>query len=189
MRDSKRHGQFVSPGDKLGVIEEFVPGVGTYVMQNTIYSQLTGQVVLNIESREIRVTPKTKSPTIPRKGIIVVGEVLQTQDKVASVRIFKIGETYLNKPFNAILHISYASRYFTKSLQSAFRPGDIVRAMVLGDENLPYQLTTSDADLGVLQAFCSRCGAPLNLNRRQLVCSRCGNTEYRKISERYGKDA
>lgn len=189
MKHDKRHGQFVSPGDKLGVVEEFVPGHGTYVQQHTIHSQVTGQAVLDAESREIKVLPKTKLPTIPRRGGIIVGEVLQTQDKVASVRIFKIGRVHRNKPFSAIIHVSFVSRYFTKSLQDAFRPGDIIRAKVLGDENLPYQLTTSDMDLGVIQAYCSKCGAPLDLNRRQLVCPRCRNIEQRKISEKYGQGA
>jgi len=189
MTDNKRHGQFVEPGDKLGVIEEFVSGEGTYVWKHAIFSQATGQAVLNLENREIKVVPKTKIPTVPKRGDIIVGEILQTQGKVATVRIFKIGKVYLSKPFSAILHVSYASKYFTKSLQEAFRPGDIIRAKVLGDENLPYQLTTSDTDLGVIHAYCSKCGADLSLNRGQLVCSRCDHVEHRKLSEKYGRGA
>ena len=183
----RRSGQFVTPGEKLGVIEEFVPGKGTYVVGGAIYSQITGQALIDQENRKISVFPKTKTPVLPKKGATVIAQVIQVQEKIASVKILKINETELVKPFSAILHVSFTSRDFLRSLHDAIRPGDIIAAKVLGDENQPYQLTTADNELGVIQSSCSKCGGMLAYDRRGLTCQRCGNFENRKISENYGK--
>lgn len=183
----RRSGQFVTPGERLGVIEEFVPGKGTYVVGGAIYSQVTGHALVDLENRKISVFPKTKTPVVPKKGATVFAEVIQVQEKVASVKILKINETELVKPFSAILHVSFTSPDFLRSLHDAVRSGDIIVARVLGDENQPYQLTTADNELGVIQSSCSRCGGALTYNRRTLACQRCGHFENRKVSDNYGK--
>lgn len=183
----QRSGQFVTPGDRLGVIEEFMLGKGTYINDGVIYSQITGYAHIDKENKKITVFQKTKMPVVPRIGHLVVGEVAQVKGKVAHIKLLEIGRFKLKKAFSAILHVSYASKYFTKSIQDAFKPGDIISAEVIGDENPPYQLTTGKSELGVLQAYCSNCGAPLTASGRQLVCKRCGNMERRKTSADYGK--
>ncbi len=184
---SKRSGGLVTPGERLGVIEEFHAGKGTYTEKGVIYSKTTGEAIIDMDRKEVSVRPVTRIPTVPRKGNIVVGEVLQVQDKMATVRLLKVNGEKLNRPYTAILHISYVTRGFLKNLHDALRPGDLIRARVVGDENLPYQLTTADRELGVIKAFCSFCGAPLNYNRRRrmLECPRCRKVEKRKVSEGY----
>jgi len=184
----QRSGQFVMPGDRLGVIEEFMLGKGTYINDGVIYSQITGHAHIDKENKKITVFQKTKIPVVPRKGHLVVGEVAQVKGKVAHIKLLEIGRFKLKKAFSAILHVSYASKYFTKSIQDALKPGDIISAEVIGDENPPYQLTTGKSELGVLQAYCSNCGAPLTASGRQLACKRCGNMERRKTSVNYGKE-
>jgi exosome complex component CSL4 len=188
MIQGRKNGQLVVPGDKLGVIEEFMPGKGTYVEDGVIYAQNIGHALIDGESKKISVLPKTKTPITPKKGLTVIGVVQQTQDKVASVRILRIGKTDLKKPYSAILHVSYISRHFIKTIHDAFRPGDIIVAKVLGDENQPFQLTTSERELGVILAYCSKCGGTMILDKKQLKCSRCGNVERRKLSENYGSE-
>ena len=175
------------PGDQLGVIEEFMLGKGTYTNDGVIYSQITGYAHVDRENKKITVFQKTKVPVVPRKGHLVVGEVEYVKGKVAHIKLLKIGRFNLKKAFPTILHVSYASKYFTKSIQDAFKPRDIISAEVIGDENPPCQLTTAKSELGVLQAYCSNCGAPLVASGRQLVCNRCGNVERRKTSMDYGK--
>lgn len=152
-----------------------------------IFSQSTGQTLIDKENKKISVYPKTKTPNTPKKGAEVVAQVGHTQDKVANVKILKVGDSDLTKPFAAVLHVSFAAPYFARSMHEVAKQGDIITARVLGDENQPYQLTTAERDLGVIFAYCSVCGGPLRYSQRTLTCSVCGNTEKRKTSDKYGK--
>jgi exosome complex component CSL4 len=184
---AKREHELVTPGDRLGVIEEFQAGRGTYTEKGVIYSRTLGKVVIDLERKKISVQPKTRVPSIPRKGSIIIGEVQQVQDKMATIKVLSINGEKLNRPYTAILHVSYAVRGFLKSLHDAFRPGDLIKASIIGVENLPYQLTTAGRSLGVIKAYCTSCGGPLTYrkNRKILECEKCGKTERRKVSEEY----
>ena len=183
----KRGQDLVTPGDRLGVIEEFQAGRGTYTEKGVIYSRTLGKVVIDLKRKRISVQPKTRVPPIPRKGSIIIGEVQQVQDKMATVKVLSINCEKLNRPYTAIIHVSYAVRGFLKSLHDAFRPGDLIKASIIGVENLPYQLTTASRNLGVIKAYCTRCGGSLTYrkNRKILECEKCGKTERRKVSEEY----
>jgi len=183
----KRGQDLVTPGDRLGVIEEFQAGRGTYTEKGVIYSRTLGKVVIDLKRKRISVQPKTRVPPIPRKGSIIIGEVQQVQDKMATVKVLSINGEKLNRPYTAIIHVSYAVRGFLKSLHDAFRPGDLIKASIIGVENLPYQLTTAGRNLGVIKAYCTRCGGSLTYrkNRKILECEKCGKTERRKVSEEY----
>ena len=49
--------QPVLPGDKLGVVEEFLLGTGTYEQEGTIYSNFTGTAKIDIRNKRVTVTP------------------------------------------------------------------------------------------------------------------------------------
>jgi exosome complex component CSL4 len=68
------------------------------------------------------------------------------------------------------------------------KPGDIIRAKVISEKNQIYHLSTVDKNLGVLYAFCSRCGTLLEQKRYEMHCSKCGNIEQRKTALDYGKE-
>ncbi len=184
----KRNERIIVPGEKLGVIEEFAPGRRTYVNEGVIRSKSVGIALIDKANRKISVQPRSKSPLIPTKGQIAICEIQQVQDKVATVKLLKINNTELSKPFSAILHVSFASKFFVKSLRDALKPGDFVIAEIIGDKNTPYQLTIARRDLGVVQAYCSNCGDTLVLNKRQLSCPKCGTVERREISDKYGHE-
>ena len=57
----RKNGTFVVPGDYLGVIEEFLPGRGTYIDDGNIHSSTTGHLLLDSNTRQISVYQKTKS--------------------------------------------------------------------------------------------------------------------------------
>ncbi|MBS7643496.1 exosome complex RNA-binding protein Csl4 [Candidatus Bathyarchaeota archaeon] len=185
-RKEERSGQFVTPGDKLGVIEEFLPGRGTFVKDGLIYSLITGHALVDIPNKIISVYPRVRPPILPYEGSIVIGQVSNTQEKSVSVRILKIGKRDVPGVFTGIIHISTASEDYIKTMYDAFKPGDIVRARVVSDKNMTYHLSTVDKSLGVLFAFCSRCGFPLSRKGDILQCQVCKNIESRKIAEDYG---
>ena len=188
MSEQKKLVKPVTPGDRLGVIEEFTPGKGTYVNDGVVYAKVTGYALVSRENRRIEVIQKTKIPVFPVKGQKIVGKVQQVQDKFAIVKIFKVNGFELKNPFTAVLHVSFISKFFTKTVYDALKPGDLIHAQIIGDKNLPCQLTTAGKDFGVLEAYCSIRGEPLILSKKQLVCPKCKNVEKRKISEFYGKE-
>mgnify|MGYP000035210484 CR=1 FL=1 len=179
--------QPVTPGDKLGVIEEYAPGNGTYVNNGVIYAKQVGYAMVNKESKKIEVMPKTRIPFFPAKGQKVLGKVQHVEDKFAMVKVFKVNGFELKSPFTAVIHVSFISRFFTKTVYDAFKPGDLIYAQIIGDKNQPFQLTTAAKDLGVLEAYCSNCGELMILDKKQLKCPKCGSVEKRKISEFYGR--
>lgn len=188
-KDAGKSGQFVVPGDRLAVIEELISGPGTYVSRDgTINSAVTGRVAIDAAKRTVSVNPKTRLPVLPREGSIVIGKVATVQDKVAIAQIFKINNTPItSKPFIGSLHVSSASSNYVKSMFDVFKAEDIIRARVASDKNSAYQLSTADGQLGVLYAFCSRCGNALEKKGWTLQCPVCKNLEERKLAPDYGE--
>jgi len=184
---SKKSGQIVVPGDKLGVIEEFEPGPGTYVEESTIYSLATGRALMDLLNKKVSVYPGTQISGVPKVGSIVVGQVSEIQNKQATVRIFQVGNRIVSGFFSGLLHISDVSPRYVESMYDVCKAGDIIRAEVISDKNRVFHLSTNDKDLGVVYAFCSRCGHVLSLGRMRMRCTECDNIEHRKTAQDYGK--
>ncbi len=186
----QKSGQLVVPGDKLGVIEEYEPGPGTYVKESTgaIYSLTTGRALMDLLNKRVSVFPGVKTLGVPKVGSIVEGLVMEVQNKQANIRIFQVNDRALNGFFSGLLHISDVSQRYVESMYDVCKPGDIVRAKVISDKNRVFHLSTNERDLGVLQAYCSRCGHVLTLRKFRLNCEECGNMERRKTAQDYGKE-
>ena len=184
---SKKSGQIVVPGDKLGVIEEFEPGPGTYVEESTIYSLATGRALMDLLNKKVSVYPGTQISGVPKIGSIVIGQVSEIQNKQATVRIFQVGNRIVSGFFSGLLHISDVSPRYVESMYDVCKAGDIIRAEVISDKNRVFHLSTNDKDLGVVYAFCSRCGHVLSLGRMRMRCTECDNIEHRKTAQDYGK--
>jgi exosome complex component CSL4 len=185
--NERKSGKIVLPGDRLGVIEEFIPDPGTYVENGIIYSEIVGRALLDLSNKRVSVYPLTERAKIPKIGSIVLGQVSNVQTDNASVRIFKIGNTQLSGFFSGVLHVSDVQLSYVESMFDVCKPGDIMRTKVIGEKNQVYHLTTKDKNLGVVYAFCSQCGYTLETKRQTIYCPRCGKTEKRKITFDYGK--
>lgn len=179
---------FVIPGDKLGVVEQFMPGEGTYEINGTIYANSIGYVNVDTINKNISVNSLTKKPVIPKEGDIVIGRVSNTQDKMAIIKIFKINEHKLFSPFTSLLHISSVSQKYVTNMDEVCKAGDIIRAKIINTKNRIPQLTTAEKSLGVIEAFCSKCGNVLYLSSKKnlLQCFNCESIEKRKIAYDYG---
>jgi len=187
MSSKRKSGQLVVPGDRLGVIEEFEPGPGTYVEEGTIYSLTTGRALMDVLNKKVSVFPGVRASSVPRVSSIVVGQVQEAQSKQAVVRIFQVGDRVLSGFFSGLLHISDVSPRYVESMYDVCKAGDIIRAKVISDKNRVFHLTTNDKDLGVVYAFCSRCGHVLALRKFRMRCPECDNLERRKPAQDYGK--
>jgi len=179
--------QPVTPGDKLGVVEEFLPGLGTYETGGTIYSSHTGTAKIDIKNKRVTVLPATRTPDLPKEGTTVLASVTHTQEKMASVNIWEINGKKLQNPFSALLRISEASPRYERNMSDVCKGGDIIKARVIETISGVPLLTTAGRGLGVVKAFCSKCGGVLNFSNRRLQCPLCGNVERRRLAEDYGK--
>ncbi len=181
--------QPVLPGDKLGVVEQFLPGTGTYEKEGTIYANFTGNAKIDLKNKRVTVVPTTRVPRLPKEGTTVLASVTHSQEKMATVSIWKIEDTMLQNPFTAILHISSSSPRYERNMSDVCKAGDIIRARVIDMTNRIPQLTTAGRGLGVVKAFCSKCGAVLDFSNSRLQCASCGNIETRRLAEDFGKSA
>ncbi|MBS7624439.1 MAG: exosome complex RNA-binding protein Csl4 [Candidatus Bathyarchaeia archaeon] len=188
----KKSGMFVVPGERIGVIEEFIPDRGTYVENGVIYASNVGYLLIDQVSRKVSVHPVTREACVPRVGSIVVGHVVNVQSAMAFIRIIKVGKRFLSGFFTGVLHISDIEEKFTEDIFDAIKLGDLVRAKVISEANRTYHLTTRGERLGVIFALCSKCGGVLKLRGKSkkegknLYCEDCGNIESRKIASDYG---
>lgn len=179
--------QFVVPGERLGVIEEFVPGRGTYEEDGTIYSEAIGLAKIDTVNKTVEIQRKTKKPLIPEENSTVIGVVTSAQDKLAQVSILEIDQVRVGTPFSGILHISSSSPRYERTMKDVCKTGDIVRARIASTKNRVPQLTTIGRGLGVVKAYCSQCGQPLVQRNHLLQCPSCGRVERRKMSDDYGR--
>lgn len=181
-----RQGILVLPGDVIGVEEEYFPGQGVYVNgKGYLRSQLIGRVLIDIVKRTINVRNIHGKPYVPKVGDIVKGIVSSVSEDLAFIDIYAIEEKPTRTTsFTGILHVSQASSEYIETMYDAMRIGDIVRARVI-NSNHPFQLTTKEPRLGVIAAFCTKCGSLLRKQDDKLVCPICGNVEKRKVSASY----
>jgi len=188
-RSEGRPGSFVVPGERIAVIEEFAPSVGTFEENGDIRSQIAGFVVVDSISRTISVLRRGNRPKVPRKGAMVVGQISTAESKFANVNIFKVGNDFVENPFSGLLHITRIGRGYVRRLEDVVKPGDLIKGRVVSNKNGICQLATIGDAFGVIQAYCSNCGTRLTtVGRGKLVCANCGKMETRKTAEDYGLD-
>ncbi|MFX0097101.1 MAG: exosome complex RNA-binding protein Csl4 [Candidatus Hodarchaeota archaeon] len=185
MNEEIKTGDTVLPGDKLGVIEEFVPGSGTYQEDGVIYAAAAGTILIDMKKKKVTVSPYVR-PILPKKGDIILGLIEAIEGRRAYVTIAMIGEKALPYPFSGVIFVRQATGRFLETIYEAFAPGDMVRAVITEEENGMYRLSTADENLGVTHAFCSKCGAEIVKKQKRLKCSSCGSIEQRKIAADYG---
>jgi exosome complex component CSL4 len=179
----KIDGTFVVPGEKLGVVEEFDPGRGTVEVNGIVYSSQTGTAALDPNRHVVSVKPMTGPVVVPEEGSSITGVVEKIQEKMAIVNIIVVDGKKMALPFTGMLHISNSSPRFERIMGDVCKPNDIIRAKVIDTSQRIPKLTTVGRDLGVIKAYCSRCGGELVLSGRILRCSVCRNVERRRLAE------
>ncbi|MFX1296594.1 MAG: RNA-binding protein, partial [Promethearchaeota archaeon] len=68
-----KNGDLVLPGQKIAVIEMYMPGKGTYTEGGIIYSAIVGEVNINNREKKVFVISKENKPSLPKRGDIVIG--------------------------------------------------------------------------------------------------------------------
>lgn len=174
--------EYVFPGERLGVIEEFIPGAGTYVEDGYIYSSALGYLSRDEINKEIGISPLTKSPILPQVNDIVIGRVEYIHDKTISIQITQINNHPVSSPFTGVMHVSNATRSYVKTMFDIFTVGDLIRARVLSTMNNENHLTTEERPFGVIESYCTQCGSKLRIVKQRLRCPICKVSERRKVA-------
>jgi exosome complex component CSL4 len=75
----QKSGHLVLPGERLGVIEEYIPDSGTYVNEGIIYSKIVGRALVDLLNKRVSVYPLITGVAIPKVSSTVVGQVGNAQ--------------------------------------------------------------------------------------------------------------
>ncbi len=179
----KLDGQFVVPGERLGVVEEFDAGTGTVDVNGTVYAAQTGKATLDATRRKVMVKTLAGPPVVPEEGSTIIGIVEKVQEKMAIVNIIMVDNHKVERPFTGMLHISTSSPRYEPSMGDVCKPVDIIRAKVIDTSQRIPKLTTAGRGLGVIKAYCSKCGGDLVLSGNILRCNLCRNVERRRLAD------
>lgn len=186
---SIKNGAFVMPGDKLGIIEQYLLGKGTYEDNGEIKSSVLGNVQIDSKMRTITVKAKSSQPALLKLGDTVYGQITDIKTQRANVNIDCLTDSSrpLALPYMGAIHISQAKSGYLDKLTDAFRIGDIVKAKVVKITGDNVDLATMDEDCGVLKAMCTRCRDYMNTTQKEneVQCRTCKKKEKREVSINY----
>jgi exosome complex component CSL4 len=146
------------PGQLLGPASKYLPGPGTHLHEDKLYSSLLGKVTViqpakapGPTKRLTKITPvapPTALPTIsvaradgtsekrevlPEVNNIVLCRVIRIAPRQAVVAILVCGETVLEAEWQGVIRVQdvRATEKDRVKIYESFRPGDIVRAEVV----------------------------------------------------------
>ena len=134
------------PGDVLGIIEQFLPGEGTYDNEGSIKSSILGNVQINSKMKTISVMPKSGKPALLEVGDTVYGQITDVKAQRVNVNIDRLKNTTrpLALPYIGAIHISQVKEGYLDKLTDAFRIGDIIEATVVKITGDNVDLSTKD---------------------------------------------
>jgi exosome complex component CSL4 len=186
------------PGDVIGYEEEYVDGQNVFLEEPAGLLRASTVGVLRLDNN-LKVASVLPARTLraPGKGSFVIGMVTQVRENLVFTELY--GEISLDprprwvKEFSGRLTGVITPEHISDSriddIYSFLRPGDIIVARVMSTIS-PYLLSLKSPQLGVLYAFCSRCGSLMTPEADGFRCPRCGNFEKRKVSNlAYSRDA
>ena len=189
-KKSLKNGDIVLTGEKLGVVEEFLPDKqSTFTKDGKIFASKTGMININDKERIVEIsTHQDKDRKVVKVGDIVIGVILFLRQYSVGISFYTINsKIHFNSSYFGNIHVSQISDKYVEKISDAFQITDIVRARVVEQNYNEYKLSTTGKNLGVIYADCVICGNPLTkIGLNKLKCSRCGNVESRKLSNDYG---
>ncbi|XP_050940260.1 uncharacterized protein LOC103502755 isoform X2 [Cucumis melo] len=168
MKEGEKETEFVTPGEILGNFSDFKPGRGAYVADNTVYASLSG-------FRRIIPPPSDSSDLVTK-----------VMTKMASADIMCVGPKSVKEKFTGIIRQQdvRATEIDKVDMHLSFRPGDIVKALVLslGDARA-YHLSTAKNELGVVSAESTAGAEMVPISWTEMQCPVTGQIQQRKVAK------
>ena len=125
------NGKFLLPGDNICVIEEALPGEGTYEADGHVLATVTGTLFLDKRKRTVSIFPRVRKPLVPKKGDVVIGQAENVNKHMVAVAVKYINGQSVSPTYSAIMHISQTTRAYLDSMFDAIKEGDIIRGKIL----------------------------------------------------------
>ncbi|MDO8627342.1 MAG: exosome complex RNA-binding protein Csl4 [Candidatus Diapherotrites archaeon] len=180
---------FAMPGDVIANSLEFVAGKNTFEdEQGNVVADQIGTKELNESEREAKILQKTRKISKLEIGAIVLGKVNLVKDNLAVITLIKSwkgNSEIVIHDSSAVLMISKISTGYLRDIKEVMKIGDIIKAEVITATPFMTELTTAKPELGVMNAFCSRCRKELHLSGTNMKCLSCGSVEARIVSNEY----
>ncbi|XWS64782.1 hypothetical protein CRYUN_Cryun05aG0033300 [Craigia yunnanensis] len=187
--------EMVTPGEVLGRATELKAGKGAYMAPHnkTIYASLTGFRRIQSPPPDspdqrptVEVTGHKAHGAVPEPGSVVIARVTKVMARTASADIMCVGPKSVREKFTGIIRQQdvRATEIDKVDMHLSFRPGDIVRAVVLslGDARA-YYLSTAKNELGVVSAESSAGAAMVPISWTEMQCPLTGQIEQRKVAK------
>jgi len=207
-KEEQLDSEYVCPGQRLGHIEDNIPGEGTYIRKHYIYASLTGYKHLHFEETDAQSSsPDTPSKSttdhqqkirisiqkeqqhsivVPEIHSIVTARITKVNPRFASVVILCVHNKPLKEPFLGIIRVQdvRATEQDKVEIYKCFRPGDIVQCEVisLGDSR-SYFLSTAKNELGVIFAKSVAGATMIPISWDTMQCPKTKMKEFRKVAK------
>ncbi|KAF9917969.1 Exosome complex component CSL4 [Lobosporangium transversale] len=179
----------VVPGQRLGHIQEYNAGEGTYAHQDFLYASVVGIKKVTIADNEIptmSVQRENTQSAIPDINAIVTCKVVRVNPRFAAVNIMVVDGKPCTDDFQGIIRVQdvRATEKDKVKIYNSFRPGDIVRAQVisLGDAR-SYYLSTAANELGVIFGTSVAGGSLIPISWQEMQCTKTKVIELRKCAK------
>ncbi|MQM09300.1 hypothetical protein Taro_042167 [Colocasia esculenta] len=185
----------VTPGEFLGEASQLVAGRGAYLSPDgrRIFASLTGRRTVvppqpgSLDRRAtVEVVGHKAHGAVPRPGSVVIGRVTKVMARMASVDIMCVDSKSVREKFTGIIRQQdvRATEIDKVDIYLSFRPGDIVRALVLslGDARA-YYLSTAKNELGVVSAQSIAGATMVPISWTEMQCPLTGQVEHRKVAK------
>ena len=171
---------FVLPGDKIAITEEYEAGNNACDDGHIVRSTVIGENEIDKKGRLVHVKNHKPIP-IPKEGDIVIGTVEAVMGSMMVVLI-----KYINsKPVNSQVECICPTKNIRKRNVALVK--DLVKLKIVGHLNGAIHTTIQDPSLGVLFTKCRKCGMDVKPHRDIIKCVECGWTDDRKISSDFLK--
>ena len=184
--------KYVTPGEAIAYIEEFLEGSNTYVDGDVIRSMIEGRVEIDWNRRVINVVP-IKSVSKIDIGTEIIGTIINISGVFGYVQI----EFYSNdkKKWNPITYKQTAvvyPPYRVSSVDRVYGLRDEIYGVIISKKNRLLHISIRDKQYGVVKSLCKYCGEIMyvdidrNSQKKILVCPQCKSIQYKKLSPMYG---
>eukprot|EP00123_Amoebidium_parasiticum_P012079 comp21098_c0_seq1/m.28486 comp21098_c0_seq1/g.28486 ORF comp21098_c0_seq1/g.28486 comp21098_c0_seq1/m.28486 type:complete len:198 (-) comp21098_c0_seq1:454-1047(-) len=182
-------GEVVIPGQRLGHLEDFRSGPGTYVRGSSIHASTVG-TLLRVAPTEkelplLMVVHDKYSGVVPEVGSVVIAKVTGINPRFAKCDIICVGSAPLKNTFRGTVRSRdvRATEKDKVEIHKCFRPGDIIRAevMSLGDAR-SYLLMTAKNEYGVVFAESLAGATMVPVSWCEMLCPKTRTKELRKVA-------
>ena len=168
------------PGEKIALIEEYLPGENTFEDDDSIRATAIGDIQLDAADRLASIN-RHKQITVPKVGDIIIGVVEANLPSMIAIMIKFVN----GKKANSDLECICVTRHIRK--KNIALAQDVVKAEIISHINGTIHASIDGSELGVLFTKCRKCYGTVVKMRDAVKCKDCGWIDDRKLSLDFGK--